>query len=287
MNNNNNVNFQQEYLHSKWNSWKKAIVAFATPQKTKTSRNTLFCLVKFLSNLILYYKKKTICSDIILIGCFPFPQNVNSINEKKWAFCQVWKVTNDFNYTKLMMDDYFPLCSFAIWFRDPLRGGLSSGPPMCPPEQHRWNPLGRIQDGDAGAAPPGGESGRHRRVVRDPAGHHVRRCRVERKFKFRALLWRFLNGFVCVFKAFVIAYTSDFIPRMVYKYKYSPHEDLVGYIDASLSVFNTSDYHEDMGGDLEDEDPPPTCQYRGECKQNGVAFIANFTVTSGTNSKST
>lgn len=36
-------------------------------------------------------------------------------------------------------------------------------------------------------------------------------------------------------QAFVIAYTSDFIPRMVYKYKYSPTDDLVGYIDASLS----------------------------------------------------
>lgn len=33
----------------------------------------------------------------------------------------------------------------------------------------------------------------------------------------------------------MIAYTSDFIPRMVYKYKYSENEDLVGYIDASLS----------------------------------------------------
>lgn len=62
----------------------------------------------------------------------------------------------------------------------------------------------------------------------------------------------------------MIAYTSDFIPRMVYKYKYSPTENLVGYIDASLSVFNTSDYIGDMGGDLEDEDPPPTCQYRGK-----------------------
>jgi anoctamin-4 len=38
-----------------------------------------------------------------------------------------------------------------------------------------------------------------------------------------------------VSQGFVIAYTSDFIPRMVYKYKYSPTEDLVGYIDSSLS----------------------------------------------------
>ncbi|XP_052132194.1 anoctamin-4, partial [Frankliniella occidentalis] len=65
-----------------------------------------------------------------------------------------------------------------------------------------------------------------------------------------------------VSNAFVIAYTSDFIPRMVYKYKYSPTDDLTGYIDASLSVFNTSHYTADMGSDVDDPDPD-VCQYRG------------------------
>ncbi|KAH1011948.1 hypothetical protein HUJ04_001214 [Dendroctonus ponderosae] len=65
-----------------------------------------------------------------------------------------------------------------------------------------------------------------------------------------------------VSNAFVIAYTSDFIPRMVYKYKYSAEEDLVGYIDSSLSVFNTSDYHENMGPD-DKAQTPDVCQYRG------------------------
>lgn len=37
------------------------------------------------------------------------------------------------------------------------------------------------------------------------------------------------------FQAFVIAYTSDFIPRMVYKFVYSPTHDLRGYIRSSLS----------------------------------------------------
>lgn len=49
---------------------------------------------------------------------------------------------------------------------------------------------------------------------------------------------------------------------MVYKYKYSPTDDLVGYIDASLSVFNTSHYTADMGSDDDDPDPD-VCQYRG------------------------
>lgn len=64
------------------------------------------------------------------------------------------------------------------------------------------------------------------------------------------------------FQAFVIAYTSDFIPRSVYAFVYSPTEDLVGYIDSSLSEFNTSDYREDMKSDVEDKHPE-TCQYRG------------------------
>ncbi|KAG5878819.1 hypothetical protein JTB14_032446 [Gonioctena quinquepunctata] len=64
-----------------------------------------------------------------------------------------------------------------------------------------------------------------------------------------------------VSNGFVIAYTSDFIPRLVYQFKYSPTEDLTGYIDASLSVFNTSHYREDMR--VDDDSPPETCQYRG------------------------
>ncbi|XP_022824031.1 anoctamin-4-like [Spodoptera litura] len=65
-----------------------------------------------------------------------------------------------------------------------------------------------------------------------------------------------------VSNAFVIAYTSDFIPRMVYKYVYSPDNTLAGYIDHSLSLFNTSDYQEDWGAD-ENEVDPPVCAYRG------------------------
>ncbi|EFN86600.1 anoctamin-4 isoform X1 [Harpegnathos saltator] len=65
-----------------------------------------------------------------------------------------------------------------------------------------------------------------------------------------------------VSNAFVIAYTSDFIPRSVYAFVYSPTEDLVGYIDSSLSEFNTSDYRDDMKSDA-DEKHPDTCQYRG------------------------
>ncbi|KYM82164.1 Anoctamin-5 [Atta colombica] len=65
-----------------------------------------------------------------------------------------------------------------------------------------------------------------------------------------------------VSNAFVIAYTSDFIPRSVYTFVYSRTENLKDYIDSSLSEFNTSDYRDDMKSDVE-EKHPEICQYRG------------------------
>ena len=41
---------------------------------------------------------------------------------------------------------------------------------------------------------------------------------------------------------FVIAFTSDFIPRLVYRYSYSEDGTLTGYVDNSLSYFNVSDW---------------------------------------------
>lgn len=61
----------------------------------------------------------------------------------------------------------------------------------------------------------------------------------------------------------MIAYTSDFIPRIVYSIAYSPTGTLVGYIDSSLSEFNTSDFTSDMRREEERKHAPPTCQYRG------------------------
>lgn len=96
---------------------------------------------------------------------------------------------------------------------------------------------------------------------------------------------RIITYTAVVSNAFVIAYTSDYIPRMVYKYVYSNTSTLAGYIDHSLSGnttmitaryvyevlifmsftdFNTSDYKFDWGGKVEPDKPtPPSCQYRG------------------------
>ncbi|CAG0881778.1 unnamed protein product, partial [Cyprideis torosa] len=57
--------------------------------------------------------------------------------------------------------------------------------------------------------------------------------------------------------AFVIAYTSEFIPRMVYRYS-NNNGSLEGYVSASLSIFNTTDFEEDKGDDDED-----FCRFRG------------------------
>ncbi|KAL9909265.1 anoctamin-5 isoform 2-T2 [Glossina fuscipes fuscipes] len=72
---------------------------------------------------------------------------------------------------------------------------------------------------------------------------------------------RIITYTAVVSNAFVIAYTSDFIPRMVYKFVYSETYTLIGYIEHSLSLFNTSDYKEEWGAKTEKD--PDTCAYRG------------------------
>ena len=46
----------------------------------------------------------------------------------------------------------------------------------------------------------------------------------------------------CASQAFIIGWTSDFIPKMVYKFAFSPNNTLHGYIDNSLSYFDVRDF---------------------------------------------
>ncbi|XP_064081291.1 anoctamin-5-like isoform X3 [Macrobrachium nipponense] len=63
--------------------------------------------------------------------------------------------------------------------------------------------------------------------------------------------------------AFVISYTSDFIPRLVYMFGYSENHNLVGYVKNSLSVFYTRDYDKDMGPAEPTRDKwPAECHYK-------------------------
>ena len=43
-------------------------------------------------------------------------------------------------------------------------------------------------------------------------------------------------------QAFVISFTSDFIPRLVYLYMYSENGTMHGFVNHTLSSFNVSDF---------------------------------------------
>ncbi|XP_053576348.1 anoctamin-5 isoform X3 [Bombina bombina] len=75
-----------------------------------------------------------------------------------------------------------------------------------------------------------------------------------------------LNGMAIlsvVTNAFIVAFTSDMIPRLVYYYAYSEYEHSLmdGYISSSLSIFNVSDFKEKS---MPNENPMniTLCRYR-------------------------
>ncbi|XP_069553767.1 anoctamin-5b isoform X1 [Brachyistius frenatus] len=66
-----------------------------------------------------------------------------------------------------------------------------------------------------------------------------------------------------VTNAFIMAFTSDMIPRMVYLYAYGENTSMMGYIDNSLSRYNISQIHRDnMPEDNWFNNSTTTCRYR-------------------------
>ncbi|XP_048118745.1 anoctamin-1a isoform X1 [Alosa alosa] len=55
-------------------------------------------------------------------------------------------------------------------------------------------------------------------------------------------LLRGLSKMAVIVNGFVISFTSDFIPRLVYQYKYSPDGTLHGFVNHTLSFFNVSHF---------------------------------------------
>ncbi|KAM4602805.1 anoctamin-1a [Polymixia lowei] len=55
-------------------------------------------------------------------------------------------------------------------------------------------------------------------------------------------LLRGLSKVAVIINAFVISFTSDFIPRLVYQYTYSPDGSMHGFVNHTLSYFNVSDF---------------------------------------------
>ncbi|TNN63282.1 Anoctamin-2 [Liparis tanakae] len=51
-----------------------------------------------------------------------------------------------------------------------------------------------------------------------------------------------ISKFSVITNAFVISFTSEFVPRMVYQYMYSVNGTMKGYTDHSLSYFNVSNF---------------------------------------------
>lgn len=72
-----------------------------------------------------------------------------------------------------------------------------------------------------------------------------------------------------VSNALIIALTSDFIPRMVYRLVYSPDKNMNGFVNSTLAVFDTADFgnpenaSEYFGPNLNKTDQFETCRYRG------------------------
>ncbi|TRY73135.1 hypothetical protein TCAL_08802, partial [Tigriopus californicus] len=100
--------------------------------------------------------------------------------------------------------------------------------------------------------------------MRRPLGQHVRSI---------GIWYGILKGMTylsVVFNAFVIALASDFIPRMVYIFVYSPNWSLDGYVNSTLASFDTKDWGSVEASDYfgppiatnQSIQPYETCRYR-------------------------
>uniref|UniRef100_A0A3Q4H5I6 Anoctamin n=1 Tax=Neolamprologus brichardi TaxID=32507 RepID=A0A3Q4H5I6_NEOBR len=64
-----------------------------------------------------------------------------------------------------------------------------------------------------------------------------------------------------IINAFVISFTSDFIPRMVYQYMYSPDGSMHGFVNHTLSYFNVSHF-QDGKEPMDPSHPVVICRYK-------------------------
>ncbi|XP_015208789.2 anoctamin-2b isoform X1 [Lepisosteus oculatus] len=72
-----------------------------------------------------------------------------------------------------------------------------------------------------------------------------------------------MGKFSVIINAFVISFTSDFIPRLVYQYMYSETGTMHGFIDHTLSYFNVSHFKPGNAPTLSQYDKEVTvCRYK-------------------------
>ncbi|CAG2219297.1 ANO4 [Mytilus edulis] len=94
---------------------------------------------------------------------------------------------------------------------------------------------------------------------------------------------RGISAVAVITNAAIIAFTAEFIPKMVYRYAHSENESLEGYMNYSLSVFNVADFQKKS---IPSEIPPELgnvtqCRFRGFYEPAGLheyqlAFIVVF-----------
>ncbi|XP_047246135.1 anoctamin-2b isoform X3 [Girardinichthys multiradiatus] len=65
-----------------------------------------------------------------------------------------------------------------------------------------------------------------------------------------------------IINAFVISFTSDLIPRLVYQYMYSPTGTMNGFIDHTLSFFNVSNFKTGTAPHNSDHGDVTVCRYK-------------------------
>ncbi|KAM3918303.1 anoctamin-1 isoform 2-T2 [Leptodactylus fuscus] len=75
---------------------------------------------------------------------------------------------------------------------------------------------------------------------------------------------RGIGKLAVIINAFVISFTSDFIPRLVYLYMYSPDGTMHGFLNNTLAYFNVSDFKPGTGPNIEQEVAYPVeiCRYK-------------------------
>ncbi|XP_059484748.1 anoctamin-1 isoform X2 [Neocloeon triangulifer] len=61
--------------------------------------------------------------------------------------------------------------------------------------------------------------------------------------------------------AFIIAFTTEFIPRLVYKYAVSSNQSLEGYLDFSLASFNVTDFEDGSRPQMRGTEHVEVCRY--------------------------
>ncbi|KAK7896005.1 hypothetical protein WMY93_021330 [Mugilogobius chulae] len=71
-----------------------------------------------------------------------------------------------------------------------------------------------------------------------------------------------MGKFSVIINAFVISFTSDFIPRLVYQYVYSPTGTMHGFIDHTLSYFNVSNFKPGTAPDSTEHGNISVCRYK-------------------------